>query len=324
MKYKESDLENYASPIGKTEDEKCRHAIEMVRDALTPAGYQPDGDIEQGESDTNNLVLNMSRSEWQKPKKKIKILVQGSYANKTNVPSESDVDVAIVLESSFGMFFKNGSVIEYQHTNQDIVDALTLKRFKGEVEQLLRKKFPLGVTRHNKSIHVRGNTYRVDADVVPCGRYEGRVYLGGKWWSVSGVRIQPDTGTAIINYPEYHIRNGVRRNTESSFAFKKLIRIMKRIRSDMENHGWRSAGNVSSFAIESMLWNVPLAEYTQYPTVLWYTFKKAIEWLYLHRLHISSFVEINGIKNFDEDDSLRSRKCSQFLESLHQHYECEI
>ena len=33
--------------------------------------------------------------------RKITLLVQGSYANKTNIPSESDVDVAVILESTF-------------------------------------------------------------------------------------------------------------------------------------------------------------------------------------------------------------------------------
>ena len=30
MKYSETDLERYASPIGKTEEEKCKNAIRMV------------------------------------------------------------------------------------------------------------------------------------------------------------------------------------------------------------------------------------------------------------------------------------------------------
>lgn len=34
MKYSEDDLKKFASPIGKTEEEKCKNAILMVRDAL--------------------------------------------------------------------------------------------------------------------------------------------------------------------------------------------------------------------------------------------------------------------------------------------------
>lgn len=38
MKYSESDLERYASPIGKTEEEKCKNAIRMVRDTVYIVG----------------------------------------------------------------------------------------------------------------------------------------------------------------------------------------------------------------------------------------------------------------------------------------------
>ena len=43
MKYSEDDLEKFASPIGKTEEEKCKNAIRMVRDALKNIGYTDDG-----------------------------------------------------------------------------------------------------------------------------------------------------------------------------------------------------------------------------------------------------------------------------------------
>ena len=323
MKYKESDLENYAAPIGKTEDEKCRHAIEMVRDALTPAGYAQIGNFSLQANGTGSYVLNMSRTDRLGNTRRIKLLVQGSYANKTNIPSESDVDVAVILETGFSPFVKVGNSISFTNPNQPFLDAAVLKKFKDEIEDLLRAKFRTGVSRHNKSIQIRGNTYRVDADVVPCGRYNGQVKWGEKWYSISGVRIQPDSGTAIINYPERHIVNGEKRNAESSYLFKKLVRIMKHIRANMEDCGWASAKQVSSFAIESMLWNVPVSEYAKFPSVLWYSFNTAVDWLQDNKSKIGSFWEINGIKSFDEDDPSRSRVCMAFLNELFRHYDYE-
>jgi hypothetical protein len=34
MKFTEAQLESFASPIGQSEQEKCKHALSMVRDAL--------------------------------------------------------------------------------------------------------------------------------------------------------------------------------------------------------------------------------------------------------------------------------------------------
>ena len=39
MRYTEEKLKLYASPLYETEQEKCKHAIEMVRDALAGIGY---------------------------------------------------------------------------------------------------------------------------------------------------------------------------------------------------------------------------------------------------------------------------------------------
>jgi hypothetical protein len=34
MKFKEEDLKSFAAPLSDTEDQKCKNAIGMVRDAL--------------------------------------------------------------------------------------------------------------------------------------------------------------------------------------------------------------------------------------------------------------------------------------------------
>ena len=42
MKYTESQLRKLASPISQTEEEKCKNAIRMVRDALKKLNYTDD------------------------------------------------------------------------------------------------------------------------------------------------------------------------------------------------------------------------------------------------------------------------------------------
>lgn len=60
MKFKESTLKLYAAPLSSTEDAKCKHAIEAIRDALKDLGYTDDQrDITLLESDTLAYSVSM-------------------------------------------------------------------------------------------------------------------------------------------------------------------------------------------------------------------------------------------------------------------------
>ena len=95
-----------ASPISQSEDEKCRNAIRMVRDAMKQLDYTDDGKgIRSYMENTYSYTLDLHQ---RYTSKKITLLVQGSYANRTNIPTESDVDVAVILESTFIPNYRNG------------------------------------------------------------------------------------------------------------------------------------------------------------------------------------------------------------------------
>ena len=96
MKFKESTLKLYAAPLSDTEDAKCKHAIEAIRDALKYLGYTDDQkDISLLESETLAYAVSM-RNKYST--EKIHIFIQGSYANNTCVRNESDVDIAVVRD----------------------------------------------------------------------------------------------------------------------------------------------------------------------------------------------------------------------------------
>ena len=95
MKFTEQQIGKMASPISQTEEEKCKNAIRMVRDAMKRLNYTDDGkEIRSYVADTYSYSLDLRQMYSDK---KIKLLVQGSYANKTNIASESDVDVAVIF-----------------------------------------------------------------------------------------------------------------------------------------------------------------------------------------------------------------------------------
>lgn len=293
MRYTEKELKEFAEPIPASEDEKCQRAIRMVRDALKGVTGTSKGDVlgaplEGTRSYTLDVDLENSR--------KVKLLVQGSYANQTNIPSESDVDIAVILESSISPW-------SAYSMHLGVKDSEALLAFKNEVESRMKNKFREGTVRRcDKHIEVRGNSLRVDSDVVPCGRNGGM-----------GVKIRADSGKILINYPEQHIKNGVSKNQATRCRFKKIVRIMKSIRVEMEDVGYKSAEKIGSFVIESLLWNVPDEIYnsgSNYSEI----FNFVLCWL--HQNPFDFFREINGIKYLKEDDEGRIELCHEFVKDL--------
>lgn len=292
MKFSENQLKLYAAPISETEEQKCKNAIGMVRDALKNIGFSDGGkDIEKMYTDTYSYSLEMSSTDYNR---KVKIFVKGSYANNTNVRTESDVDIAIVLESTFSPVFRK-NITGDMYGFSDSKD--NLKQFKDDVEVALREKFGNDVERKNKSIKVHGNSYRVDADTVPCMRY--RDYTGDYENNpnnyIGGILIQADNGEIIVNYPEQHIRNGKEKNKQTNKNYKRMVRIMKKMRYIMQDEKYESANNVSSFGLESLLWNLPNFLFTRYKNY-GSIFGDILEYLKENIYELNEYKEANGIK----------------------------
>lgn len=319
MKFTEKQINSMASPISQSEGEKCKNAIRMVRDAMKKLDYTDDGkEIRSYMADTYSYTLNQ-----QYTGKKITLLVQGSYANRTNIPMESDVDVAVILESTFISKYRNGvSGSDYSFSE----GTFSVSKLKDEVQKALNQHFGWkGIERHDKCIKVVGNTYRVDVDVVPAYRY--RDYSDDYQYDdsnyVGGIAIKPDSGGKIINYPERHIRLGIAKNKVTKYNFKKCVRIIKSMRERMEENGYRVNSKVSSFGLESLLWNVDVSAYTKYSSILRYTFGEIVSFLKNDFVNFGTYVEINGIKSLFPD-LVTQNAYKDFINYLYNFYEYDI
>ncbi len=69
--------------------------------------------------------------------------------------------------------------------------------------------------------------------------------------------IADDTRRRITNFPEQQYANGVAKNDATGRRFKKSVRIIKKLRYQMEDAGYKSAEAMASFLIESLVWNAP-------------------------------------------------------------------
>ena len=99
MKFTEAMLDNYSQPLSATEDQHCKNAILLVRDALKGLGFNNDGrELSLLYPDTYAYSLQLRTADGSR---QIKLFVQGSYANNTNVRTQSDVDIAVIQEEVF-------------------------------------------------------------------------------------------------------------------------------------------------------------------------------------------------------------------------------
>jgi hypothetical protein len=259
-------FKTWAKPPSDTEEEKGSRAAQMINgavrssDALKSRGFD--------------------------------VYATGSYRNNTNIRLGSDIDVAVVLLDAFyadyPVFSPTAEMLGHKPASYGLTE------FLDDVSKALTSKFGAGgVTQGDKAFNVHENSYRLDADVsvfVEHRRYTGKMNANGTWHYLSGVEMRPRSNPArrIINWHQQHYDHGVARNTATRRRFKRITRILKRLRDEMRGQGTSdaksAAANASSFLIESLVFNAPdtcfnLAEGSYYEDVratissLWNTTK---------------------------------------------------
>ena len=238
--FTEQTLDGWRKPASENEEQKISNAITMIKDAVKAHDILKDKDIE--------------------------FVIQGSYGNNTNVKLDSDIDIAVMLKDTFYSEYREGATDkDYGFTE----GTNSFNDYKSWVIAAMIKKFgATNVTTGNKSIKIKSNTYRVQADVVPSFQY--RNYRNDKNNNsnnfVEGIKFFASDNTEIINYPKIHVSNGIKKNDQTSRRYKRTVRLYKRIRNKMIEDGLPVSGNIRSFLIEGLLWNVPNSIFTNQDT----------------------------------------------------------
>jgi hypothetical protein len=185
---------------------------------------------------------------------RVTVFAQGSYRNRTNVRHDSDVDICVLTDEMFFFDLPNGkSPADYGIT---VPGPYPYTTFKNDVGGALGDYFGWdSVTSGNKAFDVHENTYRIDADVVPCFEYQWYPADGG---CIYGTAFFPDNGDRFIhNFPERNYQNGVTKNDATRRRFKAIVRVLKTLCYQMQAAGVTEVKNVPSYLIECLVWNVP-------------------------------------------------------------------
>lgn len=226
-KFNEETLTTWTRPPSETEETKLQNAERMVREAISE-----DKKLREFSTETFG---------------------QGSYANDTNVKLNSDIDINVRYTDGFYFDLPEGKTRNDFGLNSPT--DYSVEEFKNDVEVALVNKFGrASVVRSNKCLSVVGNSNRVETDVVPTWNYR-RYSEDGSY--VLGSKFRTDNNNWIVNYPKQHIENGKTKNANTHLRFKKLTRILKKIRFKMIEDRIQVSDNITSFLLECLIWNVP-------------------------------------------------------------------
>ena len=226
-RFTESTLSGWTSPPSDTEEGKLSNAERMVKEAI-------DGDATLSD-------------------KSIEVFGQGSYANDTNVRLNSDIDINVRYTG--GYYYTLPPDTSKDDFGIDKPSEYSLEKFKNDVHSALIAKFGSdSVVRKNKCITILGNTFRVEADVVPTWNHRQYNKSGGY---DLGAKLRADTEEYVLNYPKQHIENGKQKNANTHRRFKRLTRIYRKLRYKMIEDGVNVSDSITSFLLECLVWNVP-------------------------------------------------------------------
>jgi hypothetical protein len=186
----------------------------------------------------------------------ITVFPQGSYRNRTNVRQNSDVDICVRLNSTIFPEYPQGTTRE---TFGNGPGTTSYSDYKGWVGAALKNYFgEKSVKRGDKAFNIRENTYRVDSDAV--ATFEHRRYQvrkDGTHYHLSGIGFDTDLGKRITNWPDQNYTNSLAKHEATGRRYRKMVRIIKRLRDVMQEKQIDASRDIASCLIEALAWNVP-------------------------------------------------------------------
>lgn len=209
--------------------------------------------LNQNSKDTYAKIKQLIENNISNP---VDVYLQGSYANKTNVIDNSDIDVIVELKNIA--------------TNQDNFNSYesykTLIGFRDDIYKAINNKNGFIFYKSDKTIKYKGNGVNfVSVDIIPCIGYKRT-----KSKNKGIVLLDNKENRAIINYPKKHIGNGNKKSGRTGGNYKEAIRMFKNAKNYLIKSRKMNKGIASSYFIECLLYNVPDKYYKGSPFDVFY------------------------------------------------------
>ncbi len=227
----------------------------------------------------------------------VRVFVKGSYANKTNVRRDSDVDIAVEW-TSWAYITRVNDAEKYSWQQLGVTlggDGPSPSEYRQWISDALVIAFggaAVDVT-GKTAITVTKSSTTLDADVVPSFRLKRYTILGATP-DVGNRVYRTDEGT-ITNWPDQHKANSIAKNTATTKRYKQLVRALKRLENDMLSVGLLK-DEVQGYFIECLLYNLPNGGFgtTSYKNTALDLLAKL--WQAIQDDTHKDWVEVNGLK----------------------------
>ena len=216
---------------------------------------------------THNEIRAHLESDPALGKYQVDTFLQGSYKNSTNVVADSDIDLGSLTESFFHFDLQNlpskplfGATTSLRAIAERAISPTTLTFAdyrRAVLGSLCRKYGTSSVIDGNKAIMVKGNAVRLDADVLPCTAFRQYYNQSGRPAYHSGIAFFTKQHVRVVNFPHQHFENLASKDQANNGKVKGCIRILKRVRNELEERKQWDRKRSPSFYIESLVWNVP-------------------------------------------------------------------
>ncbi|MEV5899746.1 hypothetical protein [Streptomyces sp. NPDC052127] len=186
----------------------------------------------------------------------LSVEAKGSWANNTNVSSDSDVDIKVEFtqrvyqgSSASGMNFWELAL----HPNS-YKGPWTPEAFRQELGVALKGVSSAVDATHNVAFYVPDVPgSRPSTDVVPCFTY----VLQSGWGrpTAQGTVVFTKDGKHIVNWSHQQLINGREKNKRTGHRYKFAVRALKAIENDLVQLG--EIKDLPSYFMECLIYNVP-------------------------------------------------------------------
>ncbi len=248
-------------------------AVRATRDIMA-LSIAPSATEREKAARTHNMIRQHLESDPALKKYGIDTFLQGSYKNSTNVRGDSDVDLGsetakvfyydtdwLPTETRYEYGTPQPSLKESVESSLNALGSggFTFWEYRADVLASLQREYGFtNVVDGNKAITVKGNAFRLDADVLACTTF--RQYFkdrDGKAAYHTGISFYTKANDRIVNFPKQHFENLAEKDQGNDGKVKECIRILKRVRNELEDKGTWDRKRSPSFYLESFVWNAP-------------------------------------------------------------------
>ena len=300
-----SQLQIWSNPPSQTEMTRIQNAYNYIK----------------GIVHNNFNVEAISLKHWLTNFKKPNIYLQWSYANKTNISFESDVDIVVEIEDPYYSdvsYLSEQEIIKYKYLTKN--SNYRYEDLKNDLLESLKSTFWSTLLEWNKCLVLEENTNRCKADIIPC--FQHKIYTRfpnnhSDSEFVKWIKFYGSNCKEIVNFPKIHLKNCSIKNKSTKWNFKSIVRIFKFIKSKLVENSDISEDITTSYYIENLLYNIPNHAYSwDLSTCM----NNILNFIILRHWNLSSFYCANEIDDLFSDKNWTVENAVSFINMVADYY----